>query len=395
MATDIAVVKREEFGAAQIATTSEKSVAGIAAREQAIIQAEYVMAERHPRSWEDVRVRMMDHCKRPRFAECTRYCKPVGKKFVNGEWIEEKARGFTIRFAETLAQEMGNVKPWTSTSYEDDRIRIVRIGVTDLQRNVPWSQEVTVAKVVEKRGKRKGDEWLPPEGREVLSSRVNSRGDTTFLVAATDDEILTKQNSAISKVQRNFLLKLCPRDILEDCEEQVVGTLSSEDKKDPAALRKKWIDAFAKFGVMPTDLIQYTGKQPAQWQEGDFAELRELGTAIKEGETTFQQALKVRYGQTEDTAEASTARAEAVEGRVDAAKASSVLGESLSRGFAALQKIAGPAFSETLGAEGYATLSEIPDQKIGRKVYKSVAKALRDAGYTIAGTADLEEGGAA
>ncbi|MFH1110957.1 MAG: hypothetical protein V1790_17425 [Planctomycetota bacterium] len=382
-----ALVKREEFGAEQIATTSEKSVAGIAAREQAIIQAEYVMAERHPRVWLDVRGRMMDHCRRPRFAEVTRYCKPVGKALINDVWTETKARGFTIRFAETLAQEMGNVKPWTSTSYEDDQLRIVRIGVTDLQRNVPWSQEVTVAKVVEKRGKKRGEEWLPPEGRDVISSRVNSRGDMTFLVAATDDEILAKQNSAISKVQRNFLLKLCPRDILEDCEEKVAETLAKEDKSDPKAAVKKWIDRFGGLGVIPSDLINYLGKPVEQWRDEDVTTLRELGTAIKEGETTFQQALKIRYtaaeppegekGPTQQgTAERKIADMKAQEG--------SLLGIELAKGFNALETILGSsAFGRMLGAAGYATLTEIPDFKTGRKVYKAMVTEAQAAGFTM------------
>lgn len=385
--SDTALVKREEFGAEQMATTAEKSVAGIAAREQAIIQAEYVMAERHPRVWLDVRGRMMDHCKRPRFAEITRYCKPVGKALINGEWTETKARGFTIRFAETLAQEMGNVKPWTSTSYEDDRIRIVRIGVTDLQRNVPWSQEITVAKVVEKRGRKKGgDEWLPPEGREVISSRVNSRGDMTFLVAATDDEILAKQNSAISKVQRNFLLKLCPRDILEDCEEKVAETLAKEDKSDPKAGVKKWIDRFGALGVIPSDLVNYLGKPVEQWREADVSVLRELGTAIKDGETTFQQALKIRYStaETQETDIVPTQLGTAERIIADLKLQEGPLGAELAKGFTGLESTIGSAaFSRMLGSNGYSALSEIPDFKAGRKVFKAMVAEAQAAGFTV------------
>ena len=102
--------ERAEFGAVERRSDAETSVAAAAAREQAIIGAEYIAAERHPRKWADVRVRMLDHCSRPRFAEVSRYRKPVGKKLINGAWIEQFATGFTIRMAETLAQEMGNVK---------------------------------------------------------------------------------------------------------------------------------------------------------------------------------------------------------------------------------------------------------------------------------------------
>ena len=215
------VLERQEFSASERSSNAETAMAAVAARERALVEAQFIMAERHPRKWADVRQQMLDHCVRPRFADVSRYAKPVGKKMINGEYVEQYARGFTIRFAETLAQEMGNVKPESSITYEDDLMRIVRIGVTDLQKNVPWSREVAFAKTVERRGKkRRGkqgeqDTWDPPEGREVISQRINSYGEPTFLVKATEDEMRAKVNSEISKTQRDFLIsfvrEICSR----------------------------------------------------------------------------------------------------------------------------------------------------------------------------------------
>jgi hypothetical protein len=291
---------RQEFGVNQTQTQAELAVAAVAAREEAMVKAEYVMAERHPRVWLDVRGEMLSHCKRPRFADVSRYAKPVGKKKVNGEWVEEVARGFTARFAETLAQEMGNVKPFSHVTYEDELVRVVRFGVTDLQKNLPRSREVTFAKAVEKRGKkdRQTGNWSPPEGRELVNvnPRLNSYGDPVWLVKATDDEMRNKVNSEESKTQRDFILRLCPRDILEECEDVIARTLSNEDRTDPTAALKRILDRFRELsGITPGDLEQYMGKACAKFGPADLQELRELGAAIRDGVTTFDEAMKAKY----------------------------------------------------------------------------------------------------
>lgn len=314
MATNVPAVieqrgltQRNDFSGSETSFTSETAMAAVSARERALVEAQFLMAERHPRRWQDVRVQMLDHCSRPRFAEVSRYEKPVGKKNINGEWVEQYARGFSIRFAETLAQEMGNVKPESSITFEDSLMRIVRIGVTDLQKNVPWSREVAFAKTVERKGrKRKGskDEWDPPDGREVLSVRQNSYGEPTYLVKATEDEMRAKVNAEISKTQRDFLIKLCPRDLLEDWEDAVYATLAKEDKTDPAAVLKRWLDSFHRIGVEPSDLETYFGKPTKGFGQAEVAAMRELGQAIKEGVTTFTEALKSKYDQPPEPSQA-------------------------------------------------------------------------------------------
>lgn len=291
---------RDEFGAQQLQRQNDTAMAAVTARETAMVQAEYIYAERHPRAWMDVRREMLDHCARPRFAETARYAKPIGKEKINGEWVEKKAKGFSARFAETLAQEMGNVKPISAVTYEDESIRITRIGVTDLQKNVVRHREVTFAKAVEKRGKqnRKTNTWEPPEGREVLSQRLNSYNEPTYLCRATEDEMRSKVNSEESKTQRDFILKLCPRDILEECEEKiadVVKLMSTQDAKDPLAAVKKLVDRFHEFGIQASDLETYIGRQVKHFTPADIQDLRELGIAIKDNQITFQEALRLKY----------------------------------------------------------------------------------------------------
>ena len=301
------ITTREDFGGQQVQRAAERDTSAVQAREEAIIKAEYVMAERHPRNWQDVRQEMLSHCRRPRFAEISRYAKPVGGKMVDGKWKEEKATGWTARFAETLRQEMGNIKPVTDVTFEDDMIRMVRIGVVDLQKNIPRYRTVTFAKAVEKRGKKVSgksgapDSFNPPEGREVISQRLNSYGEPTFLVKATDDEMRNKVNSEESKTQRDFTLALCPRDILEDCLDEIEKALEKDASDDPAAAVKRALDAMRKdFGLIPSEVEQYIGRATAQFTALDIRELRELYSAMRDGQTTFQEAMKARFHHVDD-----------------------------------------------------------------------------------------------
>lgn len=297
---DRGLVRRDEFGAQQVQTQAETSMAAVAAREQAKIQAAYIMAERHPRMWDVVRRRMLDHCNRYGFAVIARYRKPVGKELINGEWVEKHAEGLSTQFAQVARQEMGNLSAETSVVYEDNRLRIVRAGVVDYERNTHEWREIAIAKTVEKKGKRKGAGWDPPEGREVIYERQNTRGESIFLCVATEDEVMKRQNAEISKAHRDCTLRMIPKDIRDEAEVLIETIKREQIDRDPAAFRKKVIDSFAPEGIGPEDLMTYLGCPLDKSSKAQIAELRDLYTAIKENETTFQDALKAKYSTPEE-----------------------------------------------------------------------------------------------
>ena len=88
---------------------------------------------------------------------------------------------------------MGNLDNQTSIIFEDNSQRVFSVCVTDLETNYSASLMVNVAKTVERKDKR---------GRVVIDERQNKYGDTVYVVEATDDELLIKQNSLISKAKR-------------------------------------------------------------------------------------------------------------------------------------------------------------------------------------------------
>lgn len=275
---------REEFGAREIATTAETAAAAVAAQATAAVQARFVMAERRPRSWDAVRVQLLRDCKRPGFAEVAKYAKPVGGKDDDGK--PKKVEGPSIRFAEAAIRAMTNLLPEAMTIRDDEASRTVRVSLTDLESNVSYSKDVTIQKTVERRFLKKG--------QTAIKQRVNSYGDVVFLVEATDEDLLNKQNALESKALRGHAMRLLPGDILEECMAQVARTLRDEDAKDPDAAKKKLIDAFADLNVSPIALKEYLGHDVGTISPAELEDLRAVYVAIKDGETTWGAAMETR-----------------------------------------------------------------------------------------------------
>ena len=281
-----AMVRREEFGANQIATIAETASSAMAEQAKAQVQARYVMAIQRPRDIDTVRVRLLKECKRPGFAAVARYNKPIGRG----------VQGPSIRFAEAAIRCMTNILPETATIYDDREKRIIRVSVTDLEANVTYSTDVTVSKTVERLN--------PSEGQIPISARTNARGQTTFLVTATEDDLLNKQNALISKALRTNALRLIPGDILDESMDQVIATLKDAAARDPDAERKKLADAFAALNVTPAMLADYLGHVLGTVSPAELVDLRATYQAIRDGEATWAAVLESKGGGDPATAKA-------------------------------------------------------------------------------------------
>jgi hypothetical protein len=247
----------------------ETAATSRAAASTALVQARCVMAMQRPRDWDTVRTKLLGECARPGFAEVAIYRKPVG----GGKYAE----GHSIRFAEAAARYLTNFHIWSETIFENESSLTMQVTAMDLETNVTTAAEVLIQKTVERKSK---------VGRVVLSERANSNGERTYVVLATEDELLTKTNSLLSKARRNLIMQLLPGDIADDCEEACRATQQKRDKTDPEAAKKKLFDAFAKFGVTPIQLKSYLGHaNPPTPHELQI--LREVYAAISTGETTW------------------------------------------------------------------------------------------------------------
>jgi len=256
---------------------AETASTAVAAQARASVEARYLVALKQPRSWDTVRVRVLEACKRPGFAEGARYSKPVGKKSVVGP---------SIRFAEESLRAMGNCYVESMVVFDDDERRIVRVTVTDLESNLSYPQDLLIAKTVERSSVR--------EGQTVIDRRQNTKGQMVYIVEATEDDLLVKQAALTSKAIRTGALRLLPSDILEEAMEEVAVTLTNRDAKDPAGARKRLCDAFYTLGIAPDDLEDYVGHKLDQTTPAELTLLRAVYQALKDGEATWAEVLETK-----------------------------------------------------------------------------------------------------
>lgn len=267
----------------------ETAATAVAARERAAIEARYIVALRRPRNIEDVRARLLHECERTSFAKVARYKKPVGGKAIEG---------LSVRFAESAIRLAGNIHVGVLVTFDDLTRRTVRVSVTDLETNSGYEQDITIEKTVERRG---GQNGAPPRDREVLGKRTNTNGETVFLVAATEDEFMNKQNALISKALRNHGLRLLPGDILDECEKQILETMKKGVQQDPDAEKRKILDAFAEIGVLPSAIEKFLGHGLEMLVEAELIDLRAIYQAIRDGEVSWQTVMDEKFGPAEGT----------------------------------------------------------------------------------------------
>lgn len=254
--------------------------AAVAAAEtaKAKIQAGYLMALQKPRDEDEARAKILKACRRMDFAKDVEFKKPMGKKKVGNRWEQQYIDGMSIRFAEVALKEWGNVLTDVSTLYEDELVRRIKISVTDYETNLTHSREPQISKTVERRS---------DYNRDVLGERTNSNGDTVYIVRATDDELMNKENAIISKTIRNEGLRLIPNDIKVEAVRIARETVMADMGQDPDAAKKKLIDSFSSVSVMPKDLAKYLGHGLDVISPKELENLRGIYKAIKDGESSW------------------------------------------------------------------------------------------------------------
>lgn len=254
-------------------SASESAAIAMATQQKAIVEARYKMALARPRDLDLVRQKMLKDASRPSFANVAIYHKPVG----NG--IE----GPSIRFVESAIRNMTNILTETSTVSEDDERRVIRVAVSDLETNTYFSQDVTVTKTVERR--------KLPQGDKPIRVRANSNGQPIYILHATDDEILNKQNALISKAVRTLGLRLIPGDLVDEALLEIKKTMAQQDRQDPDAAKHRIIDAFAQLGVSVEALKEFVGHELSALTPNEIQLLRTTYTSIKDGETSWKAVM--------------------------------------------------------------------------------------------------------
>lgn len=262
------------IGSIPTAVTAETASTVLAAQAKATIEARYIIAMRQPRDLDIVREKMLKECRRPGFAEVARYNKPIGKGI----------QGPSIRFAEAAIRSMGNIDVQTPTIYDDREKRIMRVITLDLEANSGYSSDITIEKTVERRNVKPGD--------VVIRQRLNKENIPVFIIEATEDDLLNKQNALISKAVRTNGLRLVPGDIVDECMDLCIATQKKRDSEDPDAAKRKIFDSFGNIGVSVEQLKAFLGNDGSTLTPKELADLRATYTAIKDGDTTWHEVVE-------------------------------------------------------------------------------------------------------
>lgn len=269
-------VVRQGFEGMEMEVRDTASVA-VAEREKAAIQAMFLMAQRRPRDWDNVRVKLMKDAERWGFADAAIWELPRGGKTLSGP---------SIRFAEAAIRAMGNIYIDMQVTLDSREVRKVQVVIIDLENMVRFAREVAIDKTVERK-------QLPKnfDVAQVIATRQNTYGERLYIVPATEDEVVQKQAVQVSKVIRTEGLRLLPADILDDVMAACEATFAKGLKEDPEKGRKQLADGFAKLNVLPEHLSAYLGHPLAQTSPAELAKLRGIWQAISQGETTWSQVM--------------------------------------------------------------------------------------------------------
>lgn len=254
------------------------------AQVRASVEIRYQKADARPRNLDMVWQRLKLDCQRPGFAVAALYARKQGSKLIGGKWVDNIITGPSIRFVEAAIRHMGNIAADSSLVMDDEHRRVVRVCVTDLETNACYHKDLVIAKTVERSS---------AHGREVMTMRTNSEGKPSYVVKATEEELVAKEGALVSKAIRTLCLRLIPADMVEDAIELCHATQHKKDATDPDAERKKVFDAFAGHGVSPDQIQAYFQRQVAP---SDLPKLRAMFASIKAGETTWKELVSSEPG---------------------------------------------------------------------------------------------------
>jgi len=218
------------------------------------IKAQYQVALINKRRRMDYIPRIMETCQRVGFAETAMYTFPRGGQKVSGP---------SIRFAEMIAKNMGNLKSGFQILNTTPAESLVRVYCTDLETNFTIEKVISVEHVrVTRKGRVELDD--PRDIYELIANQSQRRARQCMLALADDDVI---------------------RDALAQCKKTLLGDTSVPigDKV------KQMVLAFKDLGVDTKMIEKFLGHDVEHTDANELLRLRGAYTSISEGASTKEK----------------------------------------------------------------------------------------------------------
>ena len=214
------------------------------------VQGMIIMAKKFPRDQFQAYNRIMEACKRKSLAEVAQYEFPRGG---------EKVTGPSIRLAEVLAQNWGNIST----------------GFIELEQNYGESKVMAFA-------------WdLETNYREERIFTVKHERKAKGVIKKLDDprDIYELVANLGARRKRSCILAVIPKDIVEAAEAQCEETLKKSNAGKPLVDRIR--DMFAKFqadfGVTKDMIEEFIGCRAEAFTERDVMKLARVYNSLRDG----------------------------------------------------------------------------------------------------------------
>jgi hypothetical protein len=241
-----------------------KHVSALTARESssaiAEVQAAMAIARMNPRDQIGAMDRILNACTRPTLADSAIYSYAKGGSDITGP---------SIRLAETLAQNWGNISFGIRELETSDDESTVQSYCWDMETNTKREITFTVPHVRDtKAGKKK-----LTDSRERYENMANQA----------------------SRRLRACILAVIPGDVTEAAVNQCEVTMNAKADTSPEGI-KKMIDAFAAFNVSQAQIEKFIQRRLESIQPAQLVRLKKVYASIKDGMSKasdwFEQATE-------------------------------------------------------------------------------------------------------
>ena len=216
-------------------------------RAVAEVQAAFVIAKKFPRDEHASYMKIMKACERPFLAEQAMYAYPRGGQVVKGP---------SIRLAEVLAQQWGNVDCGVKEVSQSEGVSVCEAYAIDLETNVRITK---VFHVPHFRDTKQGKKKLT-DSRDIY-------------------ELVANQGS---RRLRACILGVIPGDVIDAAVERCDKTLQSSDVPMADQIRKLVL-AFDELGVKSEHLEKRLGHKLDATIPAELVTLRSIYKSLKDG----------------------------------------------------------------------------------------------------------------
>lgn len=243
--------------AAHFAPVSNTATA-LAERERANIQAAMTVAKHFPRDEGAAAAKLLAAADRVGFAERASYAFPRGGSTVTGPSIE---------LARTFLRSWGNIESGFAVIETSEDWTTVEAWALDLETNTRKRAQTRFRSKIQRKDRYSGEtKWITPDERDYGE--------------------LVNRNAA--KAERNAILGLLPRDIVEDCLDRCRDTLARAAagtiKADPAKTVRALLATYQAIGIHRDQLEAKIGGPLEAMTGENLEELRALYRGVQAGE---------------------------------------------------------------------------------------------------------------